>query len=101
MKLIGFVVYVLLTGIVLLVLLVESLHGILMAGKSVLWLLGPPATFTFQTTRSAWVVYAVESIICLAAFCVAVDSNRFRIAASFVLVVFWILSGLFPYAASI
>ncbi len=101
MKLIGFVVHFVLTGIVLLHARFEFLHATLMAGRNFLWILGPPATFTLQTTGSAWIAYVIESVICLTAFCVAVDSNRFRIAASFVLVVFWILSGLFPYAASI
>ena len=101
MKLIGFVVYLVLTAIVLVLVRVESLHGILTAGQNLVWLLGPAATFTLQTTRSAWIVYAVESIICLAAFCVAVDSSRFRIAAYVVLAFFWLLSGFFPYAASI
>lgn len=72
-----------------------------MAGRYFLWILGPPATFTLETSGSAWIVYAIESVICLTAFCVTVDSNRFRTAASVVLAVFWILSGLFPYAASI
>ena len=101
MKLVGFVIYVALTGIVLLHARFEFLHATLMAGRNFLWILGPPATFTLQTAGSAWIVYMIESVICLTAFWVAVDSNRFRTAASVVLVVFWILSGLLPYAASI
>jgi hypothetical protein len=101
MKLLGFIVYLVFTGTILLVQRAESLHGILMAAKNIFWLLGPPATFTFRTSHAAWIVYAVESVICLGAFSVAVDSSRFRIAACVGLAFFWLVSGFLPYAMSI